>query len=140
LEYLCKYGALTIFSSSGDGRADILCLEPDGRTTAWLNRATGIVDAGQIKRTEGWDRANMRFADVEGSGRADLIHLDKYTGAGQVYKNNGYKPEIVDINQGSSVSWSDRKVLYAPINRGECMHFTNQGSQQVSVSHCPSLY
>ena len=129
-----------MFYSSGDGRADILCLESNGRTTAWLNRATGLVDAGQIKKTEGWDRANIRFADVEGSGRADLIHVNKYTGAGQVFKNNGYNPNIVGSNGGSSVSWTDRGVLYAPINRGECMHFTNQGSQRVSLSHCPSPY
>ena len=68
----------------------------------------------------GRDRANLRFADVENSGRADLIWLDKYTGAGRVWKNNGY----VGPNGGgggSSFSWSIRGVLYSPIDRGECM-------------------
>jgi hypothetical protein len=97
------------------------------------------VNAGQIKRSEGFDRANIRFADVEASGRADLIHLDKYTGAGQVFKNDGYNPSNVGGNGGSSVYWTNRGVLYAPINRGECMHFANQGSQRVSLFHCPSL-
>lgn len=56
----------------------------DRRVTAWLNKASGMENVGQIKFSEGWDRANMRFADVESSGRADLIHLNKYTGAATV--------------------------------------------------------
>lgn len=107
----------------GDGRADPLCIEKNGRVTAWLNKASGMENVGQIKFSEGWDRANMRFADVEGSGRADLIHLNKYTGADTVFKNLGHKPG----GGGSSFSWSNRGVLYAPIDRGETMHFTNQG-------------
>ncbi|KAH8887189.1 hypothetical protein GQ53DRAFT_874237 [Thozetella sp. PMI_491] len=107
----------------GDGRADVLCLELDGRVTAWLNTKSGMQDVGQVKRSEGWDRANIRFADVESSGRADLIHLDKYTGAATVMKNNGH----MDGGGGSSFSWTARGVLYSPIDRGETMHFTNQG-------------
>lgn len=101
----------------GDKRADVLCLEKNGRVTSWLNTASGLVDIGQIKYSEGWDRANMRFADVEGSGRADLIHLDKYTGAGTVFKNNGRGAG----GRGSSFQWTNRGVLYAPIDRGETM-------------------
>lgn len=63
------------------------------------------------------DRANMRFADVEGSGRADLIHLDKYTGAATVFKNNGRSA----AGSVSSFSWTNRGVLYNPIDRGETM-------------------
>jgi hypothetical protein len=77
----------------------------------------GLQDVGQIKVSEGWDRANMRFADVEASGRADLIHLDKYTGAATVFKNNGHSPG----GKGSSFSWTARGVLYSPIDRGETM-------------------
>ncbi|KAF4503544.1 acetylxylan esterase [Fusarium agapanthi] len=43
----------------GDGRADVMCLEPNGH--------------------------------VENSGRADIIYLDKYTGADTVFKNLGRK-------------------------------------------------
>jgi hypothetical protein len=76
-----------------------------------------MVDVGQVKRSEGWDRANLRFADVEASGRADLIHLDRYTGAGTVIKNNGHKPG----GGGSSFAWTSRGVLYSPIDRAETM-------------------
>ena len=73
-------------------------------------------NVNQIKFSEGWDRSNMRFADVEGSGRADLIHLNKYTGAGTVFQNMGQTPA-----GGSSFTWKNRGVLYAAIDRGETM-------------------
>ncbi|KAK3372649.1 carbohydrate esterase family 3 protein [Podospora didyma] len=106
----------------GDKRADVLCLEKNGRVTGRLNKAGGLENVGQVKFSEGFDRANIRFADVEASGRADLIHLDKYTGAATVFKNNGHVAA-----GGSSFSWANRGVLYSPIDRGETMHFTNQG-------------
>lgn len=110
----------------GDDRADILCLEKDGRITGWLNRAGGVEDVGQVKFSEGWDRANIRFADVEASGRVDLIHLDKYTGEARVFKNNGYKG-LGQAGGGSSVAWSDNGVLFSGVDRGANIHFSNQG-------------
>jgi hypothetical protein len=66
------------------------------------------------------DRANLRLADVENSGRADIIWLNKYTGAGSVWKNNGYKGPNGG-GGGSSFSFTKRGVLYSPIDRGEVM-------------------
>lgn len=96
-------------------------MEPDGRITAWLNTATGLQNVGQVKFSEGWDRANIRFADVEASGRADLIQVDKYTGAATLFKNDGYRPNDVAVNGGSSFHWTNRGVVYSPIDRGENM-------------------
>ncbi|KAK8855247.1 carbohydrate esterase family 3 protein [Apiospora arundinis] len=116
---------LRLADIDGDGRADYLCLEKDGRTTGFLNTKTGIVDVGQIKFSEGWDRANIRFADVEGSGRADLIWVDKYTGQGTVMKNKGRQQ-----TGGSSFTWENRGVLYPGIGeRGANMHFANLGGK-----------
>ena len=98
-------------------------MEKDGRLTGKLNTAAGLVDVGQVKFSEGWDRADIRFADVEASGRADLLHVDKYTGATTVFKNNGKIP-----TGGSSFSWGNRGVLYSPIDRGSNMHFANLGA------------
>lgn len=39
---------------SGDGRADIVCFQLDGKLTSWLNKAGGLQNVGQIKKTEGW--------------------------------------------------------------------------------------
>jgi len=71
------------------------------------------------------DRANLRLADVENSGRADIIWLNKYTGAGSVWKNNGYAGPNGG-GGGSSFSWTKRGVLYSPIDRGEVMVRSNQ--------------
>lgn len=66
------------------------------------------------------DRANLRLADVENTGRADIIWLNKYTGAGSVWQNNGYAGPGGG-GKGSSFSWTKRGVLYSPIDRGEVM-------------------
>lgn len=65
------------------------------------------------------DRANVRLADVENSGRADIIWLNKYTGAASVWRNNG--SPAGGGGGGSSFSWTKRGVLYSPIDRGEVM-------------------
>ncbi|KAK8017500.1 hypothetical protein PG993_013826 [Apiospora rasikravindrae] len=116
---------LRLADIDGDGRADYLCLEKDGRTTGLLNTQTGLVDVGQIKFSEGWDRANIRFADVEASGRADMIWVDKYTGQGTVMKNKGR------IQAGaSSFTWENRGVLYPGVGeRGANMNFANLGGK-----------
>ncbi|KAI1008878.1 hypothetical protein LB504_001329, partial [Fusarium proliferatum] len=106
----------------GDGRANVMCLEPNGCITGWLNLKSGMENVGQVKFSEGRERADIRFADVENSGRADIVYLDKYTGAATVFKDLERK-----AGTGSSFNWSNRGGLYAPIDRGETMHFTNQG-------------
>ncbi|XEU97574.1 hypothetical protein FSHL1_002860 [Fusarium sambucinum] len=113
---------MRIHDIDGDGRADVLCLEKNGRITGWLNKASGLETVGQVKFSEGWDRSSIRFADVEASGRADLLHVDKYTGALDVFTNNGHKAQ-----GGSSFSWTKRGMLYNPIDRGDNMHFANLG-------------
>jgi hypothetical protein len=58
----CKQGwgvgifdrGMRLVDVDGDGRADPLCIEPNGRVTAWLNTASGLQDVGQIKFSEGW--------------------------------------------------------------------------------------
>lgn len=80
-------------------------------------------NVGQIKKTEGWrvnanalsvfvsspytntirDRANLRLADVENSGRADVIWLNKYTGAGTVWKNNRYRAPMEEAEAAFSL-------------------------------------
>lgn len=58
--------ALLMKFLSGDGRADYLCIKLDGDIIGWLNLASGWKYVGQVKFSTGWDRANLRFADVNG--------------------------------------------------------------------------
>ncbi|KAF5710337.1 acetylxylan esterase [Fusarium mundagurra] len=107
---------MRFYDVDGDGRADAFCIEKNGRITGWLNKADGLENVGQIKFSEAWDRSNIRFADVKASGRADLLRVDKYTGAVDVFTNNGHKAQ-----GGSSFSWTNCGMLYNPIDRSENM-------------------
>ncbi|GIK05073.1 hypothetical protein Aspvir_009172 [Aspergillus viridinutans] len=52
---------------SGNGKADYLCIEKDGRTWGWVhNDANGWDYIDQFKYSEQKDHANLRWADVNG--------------------------------------------------------------------------
>lgn len=52
---------------SGNGRPDYLCMEKDGRTKGYLHNSDGSFDLiPQFKKTDNFDRANYRWADVNG--------------------------------------------------------------------------
>lgn len=73
---------------TGNGRADYLCLEKDGRVTSFIHKDHGsFEDVGQIKYSESKDRANLRWADVNGDGRDDMIWIDKFNDDGYVWYN-----------------------------------------------------
>lgn len=64
---LLEYVLMSIDLFSGDGRVDYLCMERDGRVTGWINHGNkDLIYEGQVKFSEGWDRANLQFADVNG--------------------------------------------------------------------------
>ncbi|KAB8256183.1 hypothetical protein BDV32DRAFT_161282 [Aspergillus pseudonomiae] len=85
----------------GDGRADYLCMEPNGRTVGWLNKGENKFEAkGQVKRTHGYDRANHVWADVDGDGLVDFLWVDKFNGNTKVWINKGPIPTA-----GSSWKW-----------------------------------
>lgn len=45
----------------------------------------GFSDMWQVKFAEGADRANLRFADVNGDGKDDIIWVDKFSGSASVW-------------------------------------------------------
>ncbi|KAH8678326.1 hypothetical protein BX600DRAFT_545929 [Xylariales sp. PMI_506] len=108
----------------GDGRVDYLCLELDGRTTAYLNLASGPEYMGQVKYSIGKDRANLRWADVNGDGSADFMFVEKFTGDVSVYYNKGQ----VQID-GSSFEWDAAGVLYEGAMYGPDQFYPNLGGQ-----------
>ncbi|KAI1273788.1 hypothetical protein F5Y07DRAFT_402064 [Xylaria sp. FL0933] len=119
---------------TGSGCVDYLCMQPDGKTTAWLNDCKtdlfALRNVGQVKFSENLDRANHRFADVDGDGLADFLWVDKFTGDASVWINKGEQPEDErDTLGGSKFRWDKSGPLYAGSNRGANLHYPNLGGQ-----------
>ncbi|KAK7420361.1 hypothetical protein QQX98_002784 [Neonectria punicea] len=109
---------------TGNGRADYLCIEKDGRVTGFVHNDDGsFEDVGQIKFADGRDRANLRWADVNGDGRDDMLWVDKFTGDASVWYNED-RFDNRDQNSGSSFRW---RKIDKPVFRGDvagtCMYY-----------------
>ncbi|KAL2202779.1 hypothetical protein CC79DRAFT_1344773 [Sarocladium strictum] len=66
---------------TGNGRADYLCIAPDGHVKGSVQNNDGsFTNVGQIKVSADKDRANLRFADVNGDGKDDLVWINKFNG------------------------------------------------------------
>ena len=104
---------------SGTGRADYLCVEKDGRSWGWTQSKSGSFEyIDQFKFAEGKDRANLHWADVDGDGKADMIHTDKFNGDGSVWYNKGPK----DIG-GSRYWWDPAGKKFQGAVEGSCTYF-----------------
>lgn len=103
---------------SGNGKADYLCVEKDGRTWGWVNGDDGWEYIDQFKSSEQKDRANLHWADVNGDGKADMIWTDKFSGDGSVWYNLGRR----DI-KGSRYKWGPQGPRYQGAVEGSCTYF-----------------
>lgn len=66
---------------TGNRRADYLCIEPNSRITGYVHKDDGSWEhIDQIKVSIDKDRANLRFADVNGDGKDDLLWIEKFSG------------------------------------------------------------
>ncbi|KAK3904393.1 hypothetical protein C8A05DRAFT_42499 [Staphylotrichum tortipilum] len=108
----------------GDKRVDYMCLEPNGRVTGWLNKPGGLQWMNQIKFSVGKDRADHRWADVNGDGRDDFMGIDSFSGDTEVWYNMGER-QI----SGSSFWWDARGKTYQGSSTGPNLHFPNLGGQ-----------
>ncbi|KAF2825075.1 hypothetical protein CC86DRAFT_241827, partial [Ophiobolus disseminans] len=128
---------------NGDGRADYICMDPDGRTegesTLNLGGTGGYHTSHlkQIKFSENKDRADHRFADVSISRlfaafltdhRADFLWTDKWTGDVHVWYNEGvkYEGDREDL-QGSIIEWTPKGKLYNGVDAGPNEYFMDYG-------------
>ncbi|KAL4860487.1 SGNH hydrolase-type esterase domain-containing protein [Aspergillus spectabilis] len=109
-----------IHDINNDKRADFLCMEPNGRTTGYLNLGENdFKDMGQVKRTEGYDRAR--------DGYVDFLWVDKFNGDTTVWRNEGPMPEG-ELVSGSTFRWTKLSgPRYQGADRGVNMHFPNLG-------------
>lgn len=117
--------AVRLADISGNGKVDYLCIQKNGVTRAHFQGFEGRAwtDMGQIKaNTDDRDRANLRWADVNGDGRADLIWTDKWSGDGHVYYNDG-KSSNPSSSLGSSWLWKGAKKAFDGNAAGTCTYY-----------------
>ncbi|KAJ4404934.1 hypothetical protein N0V82_010404 [Gnomoniopsis sp. IMI 355080] len=108
---------------TGNGLPDYVCMEQDGRTKAYLHNTDGSFTwQPQVKQSDGYDRANLRYADVDGDGLADLLWTNKFKGDAMVWKNMGPIPAA---GTGSSFTWVNQGFLFDAPAQGTCLAFTD---------------
>ncbi|KAK5000912.1 hypothetical protein LTR66_000329 [Elasticomyces elasticus] len=80
----------------GDGRADYIWLAKNGAATVYINKVFIIPnnwvpanDGKPIASGVGASRSEVRFADINGDGRADYLWLHTVDGAADVWYNGG---------------------------------------------------
>ena len=105
-------------------RADYLCIRENGlvRGRRQLNDGS-FGPMVQFKKEDGIDRANIRWGDVNGDGRDDLIWVDKFNGNARVSYGGGPHGNP-SANGGSHWQW--RKVndpVYDGSYAGTCQYF-----------------
>ncbi|KAJ0423300.1 hypothetical protein BJY00DRAFT_310430 [Aspergillus carlsbadensis] len=107
----------------GNGRDDYLCIRRDSHITGFIHKDDNSwQNVGQIKYAQEKDRANLRFADVNGDGLDDMIWVDKFNGDGYVWYNKG--PGDRSKLQGSYIHWDrQQKPVYQSDRAGTCVYF-----------------
>ncbi|KAL2859212.1 hypothetical protein BJX68DRAFT_252247 [Aspergillus pseudodeflectus] len=107
----------------GNGRDDYLCIRRDGHITGFIHKDDNSWESvGQIKHSQEKDRANLRFADVNGDGLDDMIWVEKFNGDGYVWYNRG--PGDRSKLQGSYIHWDrQEKPVYQSDRAGTCVYF-----------------
>ncbi|KAH7024345.1 uncharacterized protein B0I36DRAFT_386954 [Microdochium trichocladiopsis] len=103
---------LRVADLNGDGRADYILVEAYGTIKAWLNtgnipkvgdaaswKAVGAVGPARLGSVPGFNRANVRFADVDGDKSADLLLLSP-DGSVRAWRNTGEGTEFVALDAG----------------------------------------
>jgi len=107
---------------TGDGRADFLCVQPDGTVHGFINKGVNdFVDQGVIKDSEGRERANIRFADMNGDSRDDLVYVNMTDGAVTAWYNDGWNPSAKN-----AFLWNSQGIVSpGGFSRGSTIEFGN---------------
>ncbi|MET9435827.1 FG-GAP-like repeat-containing protein [Streptomyces sp. NPDC006551] len=99
----------------GDGRGDYLVLGPNGAVTAYRNDLNNQwTSLGQVANgSPNWTKDDVRFADIDGDGRADYLVLGP-NGSVHMYQNagNGQWTDRGSIATGST-NWTRGDVRFA---------------------------
>ncbi|KAI0147783.1 hypothetical protein GGR57DRAFT_244744 [Xylariaceae sp. FL1272] len=131
--------AVRMADITGNGLADYICMEPDGRSWGFVQGSDNSWEQiPQIKFADGKDRANLRWADVNGDGKDDMIWVNKFTGDGSVWYNGGRG--VPSEEGGSSFHWEKvSKPVYDGYQQGTCVYYPDLDgdgrADQHSITH-----
>ncbi|KAM5490264.1 hypothetical protein McaMca56_008072 [Microsporum canis] len=107
---------------NGDGRADYLSVEPDGSVKMWLNVLDDPSDISKITWVQqgtiatgiGKPGVGVRFADINGDGRAEYLYVDP-VGAVTAYLNAGF---TYGNNKDGTVVWIPQGLIATGVGPG----------------------
>lgn len=132
------------------GYPDYLCVGKNGSVRLWQNQANladqatiWFADMGFVKNSEGFDRSEIRFADIDGNGkfsihpwfrpfllkliselgRHDYLAVNRYDGSIMAWTSGNTK-----LNSAGIYNWTARGIILNGAGvRGENMMFANLG-------------
>jgi hypothetical protein len=109
---------------NGDGRAEYLCVHDDSSVDCWLNGAGPDNGAnagkitwlpqGKIANGIGKDGAGVRFADLNGDGRAEYSYVNT-DGSVEAYLNLGSADQGANAGR---VSWTPQGTIASGVGAG----------------------
>ncbi|MFF7023429.1 FG-GAP-like repeat-containing protein [Streptomyces klenkii] len=131
---------------NGDGKADYLVLNDDGTVKAWINNGGtghgGWSERGTFATGVGEPGSKVRFADINGDGKADYLVVHKY-GAVQAWLNNGGTGQGSWIGLGTiigGVGEHEDSIRFADINgdgRADYLAVQDDGSARAWINKGP---
>ncbi|MFJ4185323.1 FG-GAP-like repeat-containing protein [Kitasatospora sp. NPDC089509] len=123
----------------GDGRADYNVINPDGSVTTYLNRGGdnggGWQNLGRTATGLTTDQSRVRFADLDGDGKADYVAINP-NGSVTAYRNNDiYHDQWASMGQiASGITTNQNAVVLGDFtgdNRAD--YITTDPSGKVNV-------
>jgi hypothetical protein len=110
---------------NGDGRAEYIYVHDDSSIEVWLNLGgpddgpnaakVSWLAQGVIATGIGEDGDGVRFADLNGDGRAEYLWVDRVTGAVTAYLNLGGPDDGPDA---AKISWLPQGVIATGVGVG----------------------
>ncbi|KAF4905173.1 hypothetical protein CGCVW01_v012945 [Colletotrichum viniferum] len=106
-----------------------------GTVSGYLQQDSGaFIDVGQIKFAIGKDRANLRWEDVNGDGKDDMLWMEKFSGDTWVWYNGGRG--FPDTGGGSSFYWRvQEKKAYYGLAAGSCIYYADLDGNDHADEH-----